>query len=402
MGNERQVEQFLEELLNSDRTPEEVCSDCPDLLPLVRQRWQRIRIFQHRVRVVFPKSTTIARHGVSSDDYLPKIPGYEIQEVLGRGGMGVVYKAWDSRLKRLVAIKMLPPGAYASSNQLERFLREAEVMASLRHANIVQFYDAGHQEGKPYFAMEYVEGGNLFKRLSRTAQSGRQAAGLVAAICDGVQAAHEEGIIHRDLKPANILLTSDGAPKISDFGLALSVRQDVKLTLSGISLGTPSYMPPEQVRGRRNLLIATVDVYALGAILYEMLTGRPPFRADSGAETAQQVMTQDPVPPSRLNSDVPCDLENICLKCLRKEPQQRYPSASALADDLRSFLSAQPNVAPSAAPLESLVRCVCRHPTLSIALLGIIVLLMTLATWGLWLRSEHVSAVLPVKETNSK
>lgn len=395
MENERQVEQLLEEILESESTPEEVCSDCPELLALVRHRWQRIRIFQQRVGVLFPTSTAIVRHPDFSAVHLPKIPGYEIQDVLGHGGMGVVYKAWDSRLGRLVAIKMLLAGAYASNEQLERFLREVEVMASLQHPNIAQLFDVGYHEGNPYFAMEYIEGGSLSLSLSGRHQSSRQSADLVATISEAVQAAHEKGIIHCDLKTSNVLLTVDGVPKIIDFGLARSLQQDSTLTLSGVSLGTPSYMAPEQIQGKRTELGATADVYALGAILYQMLTGRPPFRAESNLETAQQVMTQDPVPPSRLYAKVPRDLEIICLKCLRKAPQQRYPSASALADDLRCFLHSEPIVARPTAPLLSLVRWVRRQPVQSMALLGNILLVITLAAWGLSTRPEHTPAVEP-------
>ena len=281
-----------------------------------------------------------------------EIPGHEVQEVLGRGGMGVVYRARHVRLNRSVAIKMLLTGANASSAARERFLREAEAVAGLRHPNIVQVHDMGDHDGQPYFTMEFVEGGNLAQKLAGTPQPPRQAAALLATLAEAIEAAHQSGIVHRDLKPANVLLTADGTPKISDFGLARRMEGEAGLTWTGTAVGTPSYMAPEQAEAKPLTWGPAVDIYALGAILYELLTGRPPFRAETAAETLRQVISQDPVPPSRLNAAVPRDPETICLKCLEKDPRRRYASAGALAEDLHRFQRNEPIVACPVGSLE--------------------------------------------------
>jgi len=225
-----------------------------------------------------------------------------VQGVLGHGGMGVVYKAWHQRLHRTVAVKMLLAGDYARPQELGRFLREAETVAGLRHANIVQVHEAGDVDGRPYFTMEFVEGGSLAEKLAGTPQPAGQAAALVATVAEAVHAAHQRGIVHRDLKPGNILLTADGTPKLADFGVARRLEGAAGLTQSGAPLGTPSYMAPEQAEGKTRDVGPATDTYALGAILYELLTGRPPFRAETAAETLRQVVSQDPAPPSRLNA----------------------------------------------------------------------------------------------------
>ena len=236
---------------------------------------------------------------------LPRIPGYEVEAVLGRGGMGVVFRARHLPLNRVVALKMALAGAFAGPHERERFQREAEAVAGLRHPNIVQIHDVGESDGRPYFTMEYVEGGSLAQKLAGTPQPARQAAALLATLAEAVQAAHQGGIVHRDLKPANILLAADGTPKITDFGLARRLDSEAGPTQSGTPLGTPSYMAPEQALGKVREIGPATDVYALGAILYELLTGRPPFKAETAAATIQQVLADDPVPPSRLNSKVP-------------------------------------------------------------------------------------------------
>src|SRR5262245_39189300 len=272
---------------------------------------------------------------------LPRITGYDVEAILGQGGVGVVFRARDLRLGRPVALKMLLAGAYAGPAELTRFQREAEAVASLCHANIVQIYEVGDHEGRPYFTMELVDGGSLAQKLTATPPPVRWAAELVASLADAVAVAHSAGIIHRDLKPGNILLTPDGLPKITDFGLARRLEGEDRLTWTGTVVGTPSYMAPEQVSGNAGPVGAATDVYGLGAVLYELLTGRPPFRGGTALETSRQVLSDEPVCPSRLNPRVPRDLESVCLKCLQKDPLRRYSSAAELAEDLRRYLLGQ-------------------------------------------------------------
>jgi tRNA A-37 threonylcarbamoyl transferase component Bud32 len=272
----------------------------------------------------------------------PAVPGYELLEELGRGGMGVVYKARQTALKRLVALKMILHADHAGPEERRRFRAEAEAVARLQHPNIVTVHETGEHGGAPFFSLEYCPGGSLSKRLAGAPQPPRAAAKLVETLARAVHAAHQAGVVHRDLKPANVLLAADGAPKVADFGLAKSLDRDAGQTRSGAVLGTPSYMAPEQAAGRARDVGPAADVYALGAILYEMLTGRPPFRGASAAETLEMVRRQPPVPPRRLGLKVPRDLETVCLKCLEKEPRQRYASAAELADDLRRFLNTEP------------------------------------------------------------
>ncbi|PWT85229.1 MAG: hypothetical protein C5B58_03390 [Acidobacteria bacterium] len=340
------VLELLEEMLESGRTPEEVCADCPELLDEVRRRWQSFRLIDDEFVALLPDSDTRrdpdALRPLPPPEELPQIPGYLVEGILGSGGMGVVYRAWHLRLDRVVALKMLLAGPRARPDELARFLREAQAVAALRHPNIVQVYDVGDVDGRPYFTMELIEGGDLAGKLQGAPQPALEAAALIATLADAIHFAHQNGIVHRDLKPGNILITRDGAPKVTDFGLALRLHGDGALTLSGMQMGTPSYMSPCQARGDKTAIGPATDVYALGAILYEALTGRPPFRGDNATATLQQVISDDPVPPSRLNPRVPRDLETICLKCLRKEPQNRYASAEALADDLRRFERGEP------------------------------------------------------------
>src|SRR5262249_54604873 len=272
-----------------------------------------------------------------------------------------------------------------------RFQREAEAVANLRHANIVQVYDVGEQDGRPFFTMEIVPGGSLAEKLAGVPQPAREAAALVVTLAEAVSAAHQGGIVHRDLKPANVLLAADGTPKISDFGLARRLEGGERLTQSGALLGTPSYMAPEQARGRTQALGPAVDIYALGAILYELLTGRPPFRGETAADTVVQVLSQEPVPPSRLNARVPRDLETICLKCLHKEPPRRYASAAALAEDLRRFLQDKAIAARPEGRLERLARGARRRPTLMVGLAAGVLLATALAGGGLWVSAERAA-----------
>jgi WD40 repeat protein len=272
----------------------------------------------------------------------PIIPGYHIVGELGRGGMGVVYKAYQVQLKRLVAVKMILAGAHAGLEEQARFRREAEAVASLQHPHIVQIHEVGEQDGRPYFSLEFVDGGSLEKKLDGTPWPAHQTARLVETLARAMHAAHQRGIIHRDLKPANVLLTTEGMPKITDFGLAKRLDMEAGQTQSGAILGTPSYMAPEQAESKNKQIGPAADIYALGAILYEMLTGRPPFKAATPLDTVLQVMSEEPISLRRLQPKLPRDLETICLKCLEKEPGKRYVSALALGEDLRRFLNREP------------------------------------------------------------
>jgi WD40 repeat protein len=272
----------------------------------------------------------------------PRVPGYEVLGVLGRGGMGVVYRARHVALKRLVALKLIRSGPEAHPEERQRFRREALAVARLQHPNIVQVYEVGEHDGVPYLALEYAAGGSLAQQLRGAPQAPGPAAQLLETLARAVHAAHQAGVVHRDLKPANVLLTADGVPKVTDFGLAKQLESESVQTETTAILGTPGYMAPEQAGGRARQVGPSADVYALGAILYELLTGRPPFLAETVLATLEQVRTRDPVPPTRLQPGVPRDLETICLKCLHKEPARRYPTAEALADDLGRFLKHEP------------------------------------------------------------
>ncbi|NOU30267.1 MAG: protein kinase [Polyangiaceae bacterium] len=272
----------------------------------------------------------------------PGIPGYELGGVLGSGGMGIVYEARHLALKRTVALKMLRSG-FASSEQLTRFRLEAELIASLKHPNIVQVYEAGSAEGRPYFAMELVEGGSLSSLVRQKRMSPREIAETLVIVARAVHSAHQHGVVHRDLKPANILVGEDGTPKVADFGVAwrASPTDDSR---NDAPVGTPGFMAPEMVELPWAVTHA-VDVFALGATLYALLTGRPPFRGDSALEVLRKTATDAPEPPSRARPDLPRDLEVICLKCLAKSPGDRYPTALALAEDLDRWLHGEPILA---------------------------------------------------------
>jgi tetratricopeptide (TPR) repeat protein len=320
----------------------------------------------------------------------PQLPGYEILGVLGKGGMGIVYKARHRALNRLVALKMIRAAGPAEAAALARFRTEAEAIARLQHPHVVQIYEVGEYDGLPYLALEFVEGGSLSQRLDGTPLPARQAAQLVEELARAVQAAHDRGLVHRDLKPTNVLLTAEGAPKVSDFGLAKLMDSGAGPTATGEVLGTPSYMAPEQAESKGWAVGPATDVYALGAILYELLTGRPPFRAATALETLMQVVHEEPVPPRRLQSGTPRDLETVCLKCLQKEPKKRYATAEALAEDLRRFGAGRPILARPVGPLGRLGRWARRQPVTA-GLLGALLMALLLGLSGvtlLWRRAE--------------
>ncbi len=381
---------------------------------------------------------------------LPAIEGYEVLEEIGRGGMGVVYKARHIRLNRTVALKMILAGPHAGPRELDRFRQEAESVARLHHPNIVQIFDIGEAAGgHAYFALELVEGGSLVQHMRGTPQSTDAAARLVEVLARTVHFAHEHGIVHRDLKPANVLLTHpspqppprsgegekdrrrqltpplspadsplsgsgrgaggeglrDAIPKITDFGLAKRSDEQTSATLSGELVGTPSYMAPEQAKGHRKgpgEVGPLADVYGLGAILYEMLTGHPPFKAATALDTVLQVLYEEPVRPSRLRPDVPRDLETICLKCLEKNPYRRYTSALELAEDLRRFRRGETVLARPVGPRERVWKWVRRRPTLAGLAAGIV--LITVLAFGLvtWQWRETVKARDDALRANSR
>jgi serine/threonine-protein kinase len=283
--------------------------------------------------------------------------------------MGVVYRARQRGLNRVVALKMILAGSHAGALELGRFRTEAEAVARIQHPHIVQIHEVGEEDGRPFFSLEYVDGGSLARKIAGTPQPPREAAALVHLLAGAMQHAHTAGVIHRDLKPGNVLLTKEGQPKIADFGLAKRVEEEAGQTQSGAILGTANYMAPEQAEGKTQEVGPLADVYALGAILYEMLTGRPPFRAPTMLETLEQVRTREPVAPSQLQPTVPGDLETICLKCLQKDPRKRYADAGALAEDTRRFLAGEPIRARPVGRAERLWRWGRRNPRL--ALLGV-------------------------------
>ena len=381
------VMQLVSRVLDSGCTPEEVCCDLPELLDEVRDQLRRIRALDARVEGLFPAPDTALPDAAPSTrplEDLPHVPGHEVLSVLGRGGMGVVYKARHLKLKRTVAIKTVLGGAHTDL-ALKRFLREAEAVAALHHPNIVQVHEVGDSGGVPYFTMELVEGVSLREKLGEKPLDARGAAALVATLAEAMEVAHASGIVHRDLKPANVLVTPDGVPKIVDFGLARRLEGESSLTLTDARPGTPSYMAPEQARGGTRAIGPAADVYALGAILYATLTGRPPFRSDSVAVTLRQVLEDEPVRPSRRNPRVPRDLETICLRCLSKDPARRYDTAAALAGDLRRFVRGEPILARPAGLLERSSKWVRRRPAHAALAAGAVLAVLSLAGAVLWL-----------------
>jgi serine/threonine protein kinase len=304
------------------------------------------------------------------------IAGYEILGTLGRGAMGVVYKARQRGLKRLVALKMILSGEHADERDLARFKIEAESIAQLQHPNIVQVYEVGEENGRPFFSLEYVDGGSLQKLIHGEPQPPRQAAEMARQLAAGMACAHEQGVVHRDLKPANILLTREGTPKITDFGLAKRLEEESGQTHSGTILGTPSYMAPEQAEGKIHEVGPLSDIYGLGAILYELLTGRPPFKGSSVLDTLEQVRKREPVAPTQLQPKVPRDLETICLKCLQKDPRKRYASAADLAEDLLRFRNNEPIRARPVPFYERAWRWCRRNPKVALLSAGMVVFLI--------------------------
>jgi eukaryotic-like serine/threonine-protein kinase len=330
----------------------------PALWNELRQRIER----RKRLHALLKLPHAPAEGEPGADEPLPSFPDHEILGELGRGGMGVVYKARDKKLDRIVALKTIAEGQYATPDQRERFRAEAQAIARLRHPNIIAIHAIGEHAKRPYLSLEFAEGGNLAQRLLAGPMAARTAAEIVETLARAIRAAHTAGVVHRDLKPSNVLLTAEGIPKVSDFGLAKLLDADSGRTLSGQVLGSPSYMAPEQAEGHAKLVGPAADIYALGAILYQALTGRPPFLGESQLETLKLVVTNDVVAPRSLRPDVPRDLETICLKCLEKEPDRRYAGAQDLADDLMRSLEGRPIRARRTTPPEQVWRWCRRNP----------------------------------------
>jgi serine/threonine-protein kinase len=371
----RQLRDFQDELLSAAESAEvaahvELCPEC-------QQALDRLTPFDEGPEDDTPFEGAAGLERGSAVVW-PKVEGYELLEELGRGGMGVVFKARQVKAGRLVALKMVLSGSHARPEELARFRTDATAAAGLTHPGIVQIFEVGEQDRLPFFSLEYCPGGSLKQKLAGTPLPPREAAGLVAALAEAIEEAHRQGIVHRDLKPANVLLTADGRPKVADFGLAKQLS-DPGLTASGAILGTPSYMAPEQAatqQGRREPVGPAADVYALGAVLYECLTGRPPFSAPTALDTLLLVLNAEPPPPGRLQPGLPRDLETICLKCLRKPPRERYASAGDLAEDLHRFLAGRPIRARRAGLTERLAKLVRRNPVLTaLAGLGVVAVL---------------------------
>src|SRR6266566_818429 len=322
-----------------------------------------------------PSSNAAAKASDSSDHPatstatglpLPRTFGdYALLEEIARGGMGIVYRAPHLSLDRIVAVKMLLFGPLSSPEFVKRFRAEAAAAASLQHPNIVAIHEVGVHQGQQFFAMDYVEGQSLAKLLANGPLPARNAASYLKTIAEAIHYAHERGILHRDLKPSNVLIDANGQPRVSDFGLARRLEGASELTVTGQVLGSPNYMPPEQAVARRGKVSRRSDVYSLGAMLYHLLAGRPPFVGQALTDTLEQVLNAEPVSPRLLNPSVPRDLETICLKCLEKEPDKRYATAQALADELGRFLNNEPIHARPIMRAERVWRWCRRKPALA-------------------------------------
>ena len=374
--------------------------------PLLSEYLERFPDYESIVRTSFANSSTVAPVEQGEETQVSDKPlgeqrqtdsagqfgDYEIRAEIARGGMGVVYRALQKKANRVVALKMMLSGSLAGEMERQRFTVEVEAAAALDHPYIVPIYDVGEYQGQPYFTMGFVDGQSLSELLSEGPMSGREAAALMRPICDAIAYAHGRGIVHRDLKPSNILIDGQGRPKVTDFGLAKNVEADQELTATGQVMGTPNYMPPEQARGAHELVGERSDVYALGAVFYCVITGRPPFQGASPIETLRMVLEQEPVAPRELNPAIDADLETIALKCLEKEPARRYESAAAVREEIACYLDGRAISARPISRWEKLWRWSRRHPSESLLGAGLIASLVigiSVSLYLLWLAEDR-------------
>jgi eukaryotic-like serine/threonine-protein kinase len=362
--HDEKLARVLNELADAQRAGrgvslEEAARAHPELAEELRDLWGAVMVAD---AVASHASLAATKPSGSTAEPAPlfelpaRLGDYELLEEIGRGGMGIVYRARQISLDRVVAVKMILRGTLASPDDLARFRAEAEAAARLDHPNIVPVYEVGEIEGQPYFSMKFVAGTTLARRLAEGPMLPREAAAVLLPVARAIHFAHRQGLLHRDLKPSNILIDEDGQPHVTDFGLAKRITDNTGLTHTGAIIGTPSYMAPEQVGGNRGEIGPSSDVYSLGSILYQMLTGRPPFQAASPVDTLLMVLEQDPVPPRLLNAKADRDLEMIALKCLQKPPDLRYHSADALAHDLTAYLAGDPVSARSGGLMQVMSR----------------------------------------------
>jgi serine/threonine protein kinase len=345
-------------------------------------------------------SESLPAEGLAADAAIPEsdrsFGDYELLGRVARGGMGVIYKARQICLNRIVAVKMMLPGLLVSEAEASRFQNEAEVIANLRHPNIVAVHEVGAHDGQRYFSMDYVEGQSLAAVVRERPLPAGTAARYVKVIAEAIHYAHQQGILHRDLKPSNVLLDKAGNPRITDFGLAKRLASDSRLTATGTVLGTPSYMPPEQADGKSRRLGPAGDVYSIGAILYELLTGRPPFQAATPLDTVLLVINTEPIAPRMLNPKLSRDLETICLKCLEKDPRWRYQTAQELADDLDRYLKREPIRARRINLLNRGWRWLRRNPWQTTAAAALILAILMTSLWAVgWRRMKAMTEQRP-------
>jgi serine/threonine protein kinase len=374
---------------------EEYLADFPELADHLRELFDLNGAIGERGFGRDPSATVPNADGTPREpaaDRLPAIPGIRIERILGSGGMGIVYLATSISLERKVALKLMRRDGFEDPEKRKRFEREAAAAAKCQHPNLVQIYSVGEHQGEPFLALEYVDGVTLARQLAGSPQDPREAAVLVEKLARAIDHAHRRGVIHRDLKPANVLITRDGEPKITDFGLA-RVDGSSTRTEVGALLGTLAYMAPEQAGGGTVAVGVATDIHALGAILYEALTGRPPYRAENPAEVLQKILFEDVAAPSIYHPRVPHDLEAICLKCLQKAPHHRYGSAVELAEDLRRFLDGRPIVARPSGYLERSWRWCRRNPKLAFVTSALAATVLVAATALLALSYRHAAAL---------